>query len=147
MSLKPHLRFICINLFIVLSSTVYAADTVKENKALNSIAQAQQFISEHKGRFNGKSINYTATAGETYLRDKHGKETASIFTFAYTKKNNNKDKNRPVTFIWNGGPGSASTWLHMGAFGPKRCTISWRGSISDIGYRRVYTRCFRFSVY
>ena len=123
MSLKPHLRFICINLFIVLSSTVYAADTVKENKALNSIAQAQQFISEHKGRFNGKSINYTATAGETYLRDKYGKETASIFTFAYTKKNNNKDKNRPVTFIWNGGPGSASTWLHMGAFGPKRVKV------------------------
>jgi carboxypeptidase C (cathepsin A) len=94
MSLKPHLRFICINLFIVLSSTVYAADTVKENKALNAIAQAQQFISEHKGRFNGKSINYTATAGETYLRDKHGKETASIFTFAYTKKNNNKKLDR-----------------------------------------------------
>ena len=120
MVFKPCFIFICIKLLIVFSVDVYGADNVNDKTELNPIPQAHQFISEHKGRFNGQNINYTATAGETYLRDKHGKETASIFTFAYTKKHKQKAENRPVTFIWNGGPGSPSTWLHMGAFGPKR---------------------------
>ncbi|MEW6983517.1 S10 family peptidase [Colwelliaceae bacterium 6471] len=116
--------FSCIVLcpFIIFNSAVYAIDNAEEKEDVKAIPKARQFVSEHKGSFNGQQINYTATAGETYLRDKNGEEIASIFTFAYTKKGN-KDKSRPVTFVWNGGPGSASTWLHMGAFGPKRVKV------------------------
>ena len=87
------------------------------------IPEPTLFVSEHSGRFNGQSIDYTATAGETYLRDKDGEPKASIFTFAYTKDDVDDREARPVTFVWNGGPGSASLWLHMGTFGPMRVSV------------------------
>ena len=94
----------------------------------NPIPAPTVFTSEHKGRFNGQSISYTAVAGETYLRDIEGNPKASIFTFSYLKKPIQNSANRPVTFIWNGGPGSASTWLHMGGYGPKRIVVPADGS-------------------
>jgi carboxypeptidase C (cathepsin A) len=118
---------ICIN--ILFNGVAFATDKTKPET--KPIPEARQFISEHKGRFNGENISYKVTAGETYLRDKNGKETASIFTFAYTK-NEKKAQSRPVTFIWNGGPGSASTWLHMGAFGPKRVKVPSDGQFPGI---------------
>jgi len=66
----------------------------------------------------GETISYTVTASETYLRDEEDTPTASIFSVAYVREE--ADPARPVTFVFNGGPGSASLWLHMGAFGPKR---------------------------
>ena len=65
----------------------------------------------------GQAIAYTATAGTLTLRDDEGKPTASVFYTAYTKDGGGK---RPVSFLFNGGPGSASLWLHMGSFGPVR---------------------------
>lgn len=77
------------------------------------------FVSQHSGRFGGETISYRATAGETYLKDKDGKPVASIFSTAYTAEGGDDTVGRPVTFIFNGGPGSASVWLHMGVFGPR----------------------------
>ncbi len=96
---------------------------VKAEKSKKAIAPASTFISQHSGRFNGEKIDYTVTAGETYLRDKEGEPKAAIFTFAYTQKDVADSRTRPVTFIWNGGPGSASLWLHMGSLGPKRISV------------------------
>lgn len=87
------------------------------------IPEPTQFVSEHSGRFNGERIDYVATAGETYLRDLEGEPKATIFTFSYVKSNLSANESRPVTFVWNGGPGSASTWLHMGGYGPKRVVV------------------------
>jgi carboxypeptidase C (cathepsin A) len=87
------------------------------------IPEPTSFISEHRARFNGQTIAYTVTAGETYLRDKEGEPKASIFAFAYTKDDVGDDEVRPVTFLWNGGPGSASLWLHMGTYGPVRVSV------------------------
>ena len=87
------------------------------------IPEPTSFVTEHEGRFGGKSIEYRISAGETYLRDKDGEPKASIFTFAYTKVNVDAGEVRPVTFLWNGGPGSASTLLHMGIYGPKRISV------------------------
>lgn len=123
MSFKLSINHLYIFILISCSSSVFAVENSIEKDTIKLIPKARQFVSEHKGRFNGVNINYTATAGETYLRDKNGNETASIFTFAYIKNNKNKGEIRPITFIWNGGPGSASTWLHMGAFGPKRVKV------------------------
>jgi carboxypeptidase C (cathepsin A) len=78
-------------------------------------------VTRHSGTFGAQRISYTATAGETYLKDKHGTPKAAIFSVAYVKEG--RDPNRPVTFLFNGGPGSGSVWLHMGAFGPKRVAI------------------------
>lgn len=101
---------------------VLLADDETEKKA-EPVPEPTRFVTEHRARFNDESIEYTAIAGETYVRDNDGKPKASIFTFAYTKKNVAENEVRPVTFIWNGGPGSASLWLHMGTLGPKRVSV------------------------
>jgi carboxypeptidase C (cathepsin A) len=75
-------------------------------------------VTRHSGTFNGVRVNYTATAGETFLPGPDGKPRAAIFSTSYVR--DGADPNRPVTFLFNGGPGSGSVWLHMGAFGPVR---------------------------
>lgn len=78
-------------------------------------------VTRHTGNFGGVSVAYTATTGETYLKDENGTPKAAIFSTSYVK--DGRDPNRPITFLFNGGPGSGSVWLHMGAFGPKRVAI------------------------
>ena len=75
-------------------------------------------VTRHSGTFNGVRVNYTATAGETFLPGPNRKPRAAIFSTSYVR--DGADPNRPVTFLFNGGPGSGSVWLHMGAFGPVR---------------------------
>ncbi len=76
-------------------------------------------ITHHQLTVGGKVVNYTAKAGYMAMKDKDEKQIAKIFYVAYTADNAGKGK-RPVTFVFNGGPGSASIWLHMGSFGPVR---------------------------
>jgi carboxypeptidase C (cathepsin A) len=73
------------------------------------------------GIFGGTRVNFNATIAETILRDKDDEPQAAIVTTAYVKEP--RDPSRPVTFLFNGGPGSGSVWLQMGAFGPKRVAI------------------------
>jgi carboxypeptidase C (cathepsin A) len=75
-------------------------------------------VTHHTVTIDGKAISYEATAGTLTLRDDKGKPIASMFYVAYVADKGNP--NRPVTFFYNGGPGSASLWLHMGSFGPVR---------------------------
>lgn len=66
-------------------------------------------------------INYQAQTGVLELSKEDPEDPVTgMFYVAYFKKNENKNESRPITFIYNGGPGSASLWLHMGALGPKR---------------------------
>ena len=73
----------------------------------------------HTAVVDGRTIPYTATAGTLTIRDAEGKPTASIFYTADTV-DGVPGSQRPVTFFYNGGPGSASLWLRMGSFGPER---------------------------
>ena len=73
------------------------------------------------GTFGGERINYSVTVAEQVLKDDKGKAKAAIVTTAYIAEPRNP--NRPVTFLFNGGPGSGSLWLQMGAFGPRRVAI------------------------
>ena len=75
------------------------------------------------GAFNGKKITYRAVAGETRLKDKNGTVNGTIFSTSYIREGVKDKTKRPVFFVYNGGPGSASVWLHMGVFGPKRINI------------------------
>ncbi len=75
------------------------------------------------GRFSGEQVRYQAKAFETHLKNKKNEAVASIFATSYTKDGLLDPSKRPVTFIFNGGPGSASLWLHMGVFGPKRIVV------------------------
>ncbi len=75
-------------------------------------------VTHHAVTIDGKSIAYTATAGTLTLRDDEGKAIASMFYVAYTA--DGAGKPRPVTFMYNGGPGSSAIWLHMASLGPVR---------------------------
>lgn len=96
----------------------------KKAEADPPIPDPISFTTSHSGRFNGTTVRYRAVAGETYIRGEDGKPSASFFTTAYLAEGVDDPAERPVTFIYNGGPGSASLWLHMGVFGPKRVVIS-----------------------
>ncbi len=78
---------------------------------------------EHSITLGGQKIDYTATAGTLALKDAEGKTTADIFYIAYTKKGVTDAATRPLTFSFNGGPGSSSVWMHMGLLGPKRVKL------------------------
>lgn len=77
-------------------------------------------VTDHTIQIGGESIPYKATASTIMLKDEKGDPTALIYSTAYTRSDTKDLSQRPVAFIFNGGPGSASIWLHMGAFGPKR---------------------------
>ena len=107
--------FSMLLLFGVLASSQKA----EKKEEVKPIPEAKSFETSHQGVFGGKTINYKTTAKETYLINKKGDSIASFWSVAYTKTPMGDVGKRPVTFVFNGGPGSASMWLHMGFFGPK----------------------------
>ena len=98
-----------------------AAPTAAAPASASAEPTPNRSVTHHSGTFNGQRIDYVATAGETFLRGEDGKPHAAIFSVSYVKAGN--DPARPVTFLFNGGPGSGSVWLQMGAFGPMRVAI------------------------
>lgn len=90
------------------------AEAVAANWASAPVEEVTK-TSTGTAKVDGKSIAYTATAGTLTIRDAQGKPTASMFYTAYTAPG----RQRPVTFFYNGGPGSASLWLRMGSFAPE----------------------------
>ncbi len=82
---------------------------------------------QHTVTIDGKQIAYTARAGTLVLRDDDGKPKASVFFISYTKNGEDSTK-RPVTFFFNGGPGSASIWLSMGIMSPMHPEMGPNGS-------------------
>jgi carboxypeptidase C (cathepsin A) len=84
------------------------------------VTQPRTSVTRHTMRLaNGEVLAYTATAGTLALRNDHNEPTANVFYVAYTAG----DRKRPLTFLYNGGPGAASLWLHIGAFGPRRIVM------------------------
>ena len=94
-------------------------------------------VTEHHFAAGGKAFDYTATAGTLIVRDDEDKPMASIGYVAYTRKPGKDGELRPVTFAFNGGPGSSSLWLHMGVLGPKRVVISDPTPTPSAPYRTV----------
>lgn len=91
-------------------------------------------ITHHQLTLSGKALSYTATAGRLPLKRGDGKIEAEMFFVAYTVDGADATK-RPLTFAFNGGPGSASVWLHMGALGPKRVVLQPNGFMPAAPYR------------
>jgi carboxypeptidase C (cathepsin A) len=86
------------------------------------IPRTRDAVTHHTIVLSGKRIGYTARAGRLLLRDAGGAPTASVFYVAYSA-DGGVARRRPVTFFWNGGPGSSTIWLHMGSFGPVRVAV------------------------
>ena len=81
-------------------------------------------ITEHELSLDGKTLRYTATAGTLLINGEDDQPVGSVFYVAYTLPDVTEPRTRPVTFLYNGGPGSASMWLHMGSIGPVRVVTS-----------------------
>jgi len=92
---------------------------------------------KHSLKIGGQEIKYTATAGTILLKLEDGTPKASIFYVAYTKDDVGDASQRPLTFSFNGGPGSASVWLHLGLFGPRRVQMGDAGALLPPPYKLV----------
>ena len=113
--------------FALSSPTFAQTDEVKPAEAAAAQPYEPNSASEtFTGTFGGQSIRYTATVEEQVLKAEDGTPKAAIVTTSYIAEP--RDPSRPVTFLFNGGPGSGSVWLQMGAFGPKRVAIPTDGS-------------------
>jgi carboxypeptidase C (cathepsin A) len=99
-------------------------------------AGVQVVKTKHSITIAGKVINYTATTGYMHMKADTGKVLAKIF-FTYYSKDDEDGVKRPVTFTFNGGPGSASLWLHMGGVGPKRVVLKDDGTATAAPYSYV----------
>lgn len=88
-------------------------------------ANVEQKVSttHHTAKIAGKTIAYTTTVGTMEMKNDDGKSKAEIFFIAYSRDKTKDPTRRPVTFCFNGGPGSSSVWLHMGMLGPKRVQL------------------------
>jgi carboxypeptidase C (cathepsin A) len=82
--------------------------------------KAEKSVTVHKVVIGNSAVNYAATAGTLIVRNAKDQPCASMGYTAYTKTDVPDPSRRPITFAYNGGPGSASIWLHMGVLGPKR---------------------------
>lgn len=94
-----------------------------KEKSAAPVEAPKIFETEKSGTFGGEKVRYKTIAGETHLKNEKGEATASIFSTTYLRTDVKNDPSRPVFFIFNGGPGSASVWLHMGVYGPKRVAV------------------------
>ena len=108
-------------LILLVAAICGTTSFAQEKKEVDEkpIPIAKSFVTTHQGTFGTTTIKYKAAASETYLTDNDGLPVASMWSTAYTKDNVTDTSKRPVTFVFNGGPGSASVWLHMGLFGPQ----------------------------
>lgn len=118
---------------LLLTGVVAAAEAAKPGKAdskptpTSSLDAAYQSVTQHQLRINGKLSAYTATAGSLNVTDDKGEPIGNIFYISYTLQH--ETGARPLTFVFNGGPGAASAYLHLGALGPQRVEFTDNGSV------------------
>jgi len=120
------IRLAAILAFLIVPSlSVLAAEDAPPQKQerAEKAPEPHSFVTKHRLRAGGVDIAYTASADEIDIRDKDGNPTARFFTISYTKDGVARPEDRPVTFVFNGGPGSASIWLHFGLVGPRLVDI------------------------
>src|SRR4051812_8102220 len=86
-------------------------------------------VTRHEARIGARLLRYTVTTGLMPLKNEAGETEASIFYMAYVADRPGTPDKRPLTFSFNGGPGSSSVWLHLGAIGPKRVRMLEEGGM------------------
>jgi carboxypeptidase C (cathepsin A) len=144
----PLMRYRILRLFLTLTLVCAVSGLAqapgmekdeKDGKDKNDLPKVEDRLvtTQHKAIIGGKEIRYTATAGTLVLREEEGKPRANIFFIAYMRDGVQDGAKRPVTFAYNGGPGSSSVWLHLGAFGPRRVELQAEGMAPPPPYRLV----------
>ena len=114
-----------IRRFLTAMGSAIAAFALAAPAMAQDEAAEEPRVYESRGQvtINGERVRYSVTAGETFLVDEEGNPSAAIFATTYIADGYSDPTTRPVAFVFNGGPGSASLWLHMGVFGPQRIAL------------------------
>jgi carboxypeptidase C (cathepsin A) len=108
-------------------------DKDKDKEERYDMTEVPPVVTHHQITVEGKALKYTATAGRLPIKRGDGKIEAEMFYVAYTLDGQEAGK-RPLTFSFNGGPGSASIWLHMGALGPRKVVLGPDGFMPPAPY-------------
>src|SRR5882724_1128291 len=115
------------------SKPVAAKPGTDKDKEEFDVSEVSPVVTHHQVTLDGKGLKYTATAGRLPIKRGDGKIEAEMFFVAYTLDGQDAGK-RPLTFAFNGGPGSATIWLHMGALGPRRVVLQPDGFLPPAPY-------------
>lgn len=121
-------------------STLSASESerAKDQPAGTERAKSREpIVTKHSIRVGDETIAYTATAGFIPLKNEKGETEAEIFYMSYARNDRKDPADRPLMFSFNGGPGSSSVWLHMGALGPKRVEMEDEPTFPKPPYRLV----------
>jgi carboxypeptidase C (cathepsin A) len=120
-------------------------DVKEEKKKEEKPAPKDNLVeTKHSVTLGGEEIQYTAIAGTIVLKEEHNdrekefegeKPRAELFFIAYLKDGVEDLSTRPITFAFNGGPGSSSVWLHMGCLGPRRAVLKDDGQLPAPPYK------------
>lgn len=126
--------FAALTIFLcLLSNRVHAESIEKTEKTASTETSKKEppkeevIVTEHTLNINGKAVPYKASTGIAQLKDDKGTVKANLFYIAYTRSDVENPSQRPISFCFNGGPGSSSVWLHMGVLGPKRVSLNDEG--------------------
>ncbi|MCC6660070.1 MAG: peptidase S10 [Phycisphaerales bacterium] len=119
------MRHLLIAVLLLALCPLAPAQDKKKDDGTKRDKRDEQVTTSHEVTIGGEKVQYSATAGYLRLPDSEDKVKANVFYVAYTrKKDGATDPSRPITFAFNGGPGSSSVWLHMGALGPRRVPMN-----------------------
>src|SRR6185369_12988853 len=110
-----------------------AGETAAGEKARDREAAREKeeppVVTRHEAHIGGRTLRYSVTTGMMPLKNEAGETEASIFYMAYVAERPGGPEKRPLTFSFNGGPGSSSVWPHLGAIGPKRVRMLEEGAM------------------
>lgn len=128
--------FLSFFLFFQVPAPTVSPTPAPKPPDTNPVKEEVPVVTKHTIRAGNRQLNYTVTTGLMPIRnDRTGETEARIFFMAYTL--DNPPANRPLMFSFNGGPGSASVWLHLGALGPKRVKMLDNGFMPPPPYELV----------
>ena len=119
---------------LMVSMSAFAAPPKPAVTAPVPVPRERAVSTQHSVTIGGRTIRYTATAGTILLRNRQNQPIASMFYVAYTKDGVRHLADRPVTFLYNGGPGAASDWIQMGGLGPYRVNMANGGPTPPAPY-------------
>jgi len=128
-------RILSIMMILALAGVAFAQEE-GEAKDEKDVPEAKQVVTEHSATIGGQKIDYTVTAGTMLMKNDDEEPIALVGFTAYEKKGADKGT-RPIMFAYNGGPGSASLWLHMGILGPQRAIVQDAGFTTNGPYERA----------
>ena len=117
----------CPALLAQTGAEIKTKDEVKSEAGTKKQSSMETVEVKQSVSLGGKNLSYLVRAGEIPIFDKDGREAGRIFSTAYLTEVKDGRNSRPVTFMFNGGPGAASLYLHIGAFGPKYLPLKDQG--------------------